>query len=60
MYYTGLDPFTGKKVYVARDKKEKAMQRALMHYRNRQTMSLYMRLWKRQEGSILWETPISA
>ncbi len=34
MYYTGLDPFTGKKVYVARDKKEKAMQRALMHYRS--------------------------
>ncbi|WP_048051632.1 YgiQ family radical SAM protein [Methanosarcina soligelidi] len=34
MYFTGLDPFTGKKVYVARDKKEKAMQRALMHYRN--------------------------
>jgi uncharacterized radical SAM protein YgiQ len=34
MYYTGIDPFTGKKVYVARDKKEKAMQRALMHYRN--------------------------
>jgi len=34
MYYTGLDPFTGKKVYVAKNKKEKAMQRALMHYRN--------------------------
>ncbi|WP_048185485.1 YgiQ family radical SAM protein [Methanosarcina siciliae] len=34
MYYTGLDPFTGKKVYVAKDKKEKAMQRALMHYRS--------------------------
>ena len=34
MYYTGLDPFTGKKIYVARDKKEKAMQRALMHYRS--------------------------
>lgn len=34
MYYTGLDPFTGKKVYVARGKKEKTMQRALMHYRN--------------------------
>lgn len=34
MYYTGLDPFTGKKMYVVRDKKEKAMQRALMHYRN--------------------------
>jgi uncharacterized radical SAM protein YgiQ len=34
IYYTGLDPFTGKKVYVAKNKKEKAMQRALMHYRN--------------------------
>jgi uncharacterized radical SAM protein YgiQ len=34
MYYTGLDPFTGKKMYVVRGKKEKAMQRALMHYRS--------------------------
>lgn len=34
MYYTGIDPFTGKKVYVARGKKEKAIQRALMHYRS--------------------------
>lgn len=34
MYYTGFDPFTGKKIYVAKDKKEKAMQRALMHYRS--------------------------
>lgn len=34
MYYTGFDPFTGKKMYVARDKKEKAMQRALMHYKS--------------------------
>ncbi len=34
MYYTGINPFTGKKVYVARGKKEKAMQRALMHYKN--------------------------
>ncbi|MHB8102149.1 MAG: YgiQ family radical SAM protein [Methanosarcina sp.] len=34
MYYTGLDPFTGKKMYVAKNKKEKAMQRALMHYRS--------------------------
>lgn len=32
MYYTELDPFTGKKIYVAKGKKEKAMQRALMHY----------------------------
>jgi uncharacterized radical SAM protein YgiQ len=34
MYYTGLDPFTGKKIYVAKGKKEKAMQRALMHYKS--------------------------
>ena len=34
MYYTGLEPFTCKKIYAAKGKKEKAMQRALMHYRN--------------------------
>ncbi len=34
MYYTGLDPRTGKKVYVARGPEEKAMQRALIQYRN--------------------------
>jgi uncharacterized radical SAM protein YgiQ len=34
IYFTGLNPFTGKKVYVPIDKKEKAMQRSLMHYRN--------------------------
>ncbi|MDY9925792.1 YgiQ family radical SAM protein [Methanosarcina sp.] len=34
MYYTELDPFTGKKVHVAKGKKEKTMQRALMHYRS--------------------------
>ena len=30
MYYTGLDPFTKKPVYVAKTREEKAMQRALM------------------------------
>jgi hypothetical protein len=34
MYYTGLDPRTMKKVYVPRDPHEKAMQRALIQYRN--------------------------
>ena len=34
MFYTGLDPFTMKKVYVAKSPKEKAMQRALLQYRN--------------------------
>lgn len=34
MYYTGIDPRTGKKVYVCRNPHEKAMQRALIQYRN--------------------------
>ena len=34
MYYTGLDPRTMKPVYVARNPHEKAMQRALIQYRN--------------------------
>lgn len=32
MYYTGLDPYTLKPVYVARDPEEKALQRALLQY----------------------------
>lgn len=34
MYYTGLDPETGKKVYVAKSTEEKSMQRALIQYKN--------------------------
>ena len=34
MYYTGLDPRTMEKVYVPKNPHEKAMQRALMQYRN--------------------------
>lgn len=32
MYYTGLDPFTLKPVYVAKTREEKASQRALLQY----------------------------
>ena len=32
MYYTGIDPFTNEKVYVAKSPHEKAMQRALIQY----------------------------
>lgn len=32
MYYTGIHPLTGESVYVARDYKEKQMQRALLQY----------------------------
>jgi uncharacterized radical SAM protein YgiQ len=34
MFYTGLDPFTLKEVYVPRTNKEKAYQRALLQYTN--------------------------
>ena len=34
MYYTELDPFTMKKVFVAKSPKEKAMQRALLQFKN--------------------------
>jgi uncharacterized radical SAM protein YgiQ len=34
MYYTGIHPLTGEKVYVAKDRHEKELQRALLQYRN--------------------------
>lgn len=34
MYYTGMNPLTGEKVYVVRRPEEKQMQRALMQYKN--------------------------
>ncbi|MBQ7841385.1 MAG: YgiQ family radical SAM protein [Lachnospiraceae bacterium] len=34
MYYTGIDPRDGSKVYVCKNPHEKAMQRALIQYRN--------------------------
>jgi uncharacterized radical SAM protein YgiQ len=32
MYHTGLDPFTGEEVYVARDLRDRKLQRALMQF----------------------------
>jgi len=32
MYYTGVDPFTGKEVYVARGARERRLQRALLQF----------------------------
>jgi uncharacterized radical SAM protein YgiQ len=34
MFYTGLDPLTMKEVYIPKTKNEKAMQRALLQFRN--------------------------
>ena len=42
MYYTGIHPLTGEKVYVPKDPHEKAIQRALMHYKNPANRRLVM------------------
>lgn len=36
MYYTGVDPETGKKVYIPRSPRERKWQRALLQYRSRE------------------------
>lgn len=36
MYYTGIDPFSGKPVYTATDYREKQLQRALLQWRKPQ------------------------
>ena len=40
MYYTEKDPFSGRRVYVAKDPKEKRMQRALLHFNRKQNEKL--------------------
>ena len=40
MYYTGLDPRTMQPVYVPKDPREKAMQRALMQYKDPKNYTL--------------------
>ena len=42
MYYTGVDPRTMKPVYVPKSPHEKAMQRALIQYRNPKNYELVM------------------
>lgn len=40
MYYTGLNPLTGKPVYVATTKEDKAMQRALLQFNKKRNWPL--------------------
>ena len=40
MYYTGLNPLTGKSVFVATTQREKAMQRALLAFHNKKNWPL--------------------
>lgn len=47
MYYTGLDPRTMEEVYVPKSPHEKAMQRALIQYRNPKNHDLVMEALKK-------------
>lgn len=42
MYYSEIDPFTGKKLYVAKHPRDKAMQRALLQYKNPKNRELVL------------------
>ena len=42
MYYTGIDPFTGKAVYVAKTPEEKRLQRALLQYQRPENRKLIL------------------
>ena len=46
MYYTGVDPRTMKPVYIPKNPHEKAMQRALIQYRNPKNYDLVMEALK--------------
>lgn len=43
MWYTGIDPMTGKKVHIPSDYEEKAMQRALLQYNRPENRELVRR-----------------
>lgn len=47
MFYTGIDPFTMKPVYVPREAHEKAMQRALLQYFNPKNHALVIEALKK-------------
>lgn len=52
MYYTGINPYTNEKVFVAKSKEEKAMQRALLQYykpENRDIITKALMIAKRRD-----------
>lgn len=52
MYYTGINPFSGKKVYTAKSYRDKARQRALMQFwlpENRDIVCEALKLAKRED-----------
>lgn len=58
IYYTGINPLTGEKVYVAKDIHEKKMQRALMQYRDPKNYPLvYEALTKANRQDLIGHGP---
>lgn len=54
MYYTGINPLTGKKVYVPKSAEEKSMQRALLQFRNPKNYALvYKALMKAGRADLI-------
>ena len=49
MYYTEMDPFTGKSLYVPKNPHDKAMQRALIQYRNPVNYELVLEALKKAD-----------
>lgn len=52
MFYTGIDPLTGKEIYVSTDPEEKRMQRALLQWKRPENAALVrkaLRLCHREE-----------
>jgi uncharacterized radical SAM protein YgiQ len=58
MYYTGINPLTNERVYVARDIEEKRMQRALLQYRDPKNYTLvYHALIKAGRNDLIGHGP---
>ena len=58
IYYTGVNPFTNEKVYVAKDIHEKKMQRGLMQYRDPKNYHLvYEALTKANRQDLIGHGP---
>ena len=53
MYYTGIDPRNGERVYVCKNPHEKAMQRALIQYRNPKNYDLVYEALQKAERTDL-------
>lgn len=60
MYYTEMDPFTMKPVYVAKNFEEKKMQRALLHFNKKENRNLVIKALRKAgkedlTGELLFE-----